>query len=119
MDRNNLTLVGKVGNKIKRAKNVNGGEYAWFPLYIENTSGATSVEANFHQGINVMVFKPNVLKYLDKVKLKQGNNVVIFGFISSFKQEVKGQTIVCNGVNANEVYVIKTRSDEDIINSNK
>lgn len=119
MDRNNLTLVGRIGNTIKRGKNVSGGEYVWFPLYIENTLGATSVEANYHQGINVMVFKQNVIKYLDKVKAHQGNTVIIFGFVSSFSQEIKGQKIVCNGVNANEVYVVKTRSDADIINSNK
>ena len=37
--------------------------------------------------------------------------------MSSFKQTINGKDIVANAVNANEVYVVKTKSDEEIINS--
>lgn len=109
MDRNELILVGRVGAAMKKSKTVSGGSYLWMPIEIENTQGATSTDNNFHQGINVMCFKPRVIEYLEKVGCRVGSRVIIFGFVSSFKQEVKGQTIVSNAVNANEIYVIKTQ----------
>jgi len=108
-DHNNLILVGRVGGKMKKGKSSSGGSYLWFPIEIENAQGATSTDNNFHQGINVMCFKPKVLEYLERVGFKVGNRVVIFGFVSSFRQEIKGKAIVSNAVNATEVYVIKTQ----------
>lgn len=117
MDRNNLTIVGRVGNTIKRAKNVNGGEYMWIPVEIQNTLGATSVNANFHQNLNCMIFNKRVIDYVDRVKLKVGAPILIFGYIAAFKQTIKGEDIVSHAINVTELYAIKTRSDEEIRNS--
>lgn len=118
MDRNEMILVGRIGSKIKSGKTVNGEPYIWLPVYLENRAGATSTENNFHQGLNIMCYKPNVIKYLEKVKAHQGNTVVIFGFVSSFRHTVKGKDMVLNAINATEIYVVKTKSDEEIVNKN-
>lgn len=118
MDRNEVVLVGKVGEKIKRCKTVHGQEYIWFPFEVENRKAANGATYNYHASINVMVFSQPLIKYLEKVRLKTGNTAVVFGFISSYVQEKKGSTLYMNGINADDVIVKKTRSDEDIINNN-
>lgn len=119
MDVNNVTLVGKVGERIKRDKTVHGQEYIWFPLEVENRKAATGSTYNYHASINIMVFSSPLIKYLEKVKLKTGNTIVVLGFISSYKQEKRGSIFYMNGINADDIIVKKTRSDEDIINSSK
>lgn len=118
MDRNEIILVGKCSYKYKEGKSVNGEPYLWFPMNVENKANTT--ENNFHQGLNIMVFKPNVINYLKKVGLRPGNHVVVFGFIAAFKQEIKGKAVVSHAINGVDVYVTKTRSDKDIFeNYNK
>ena len=117
MDRNLMILVGRIGGVIKKGKTVNGQTYIWMPVLIHNKDGATSTSNNFEQNLNVMCYKPAVIKYLEKVNAHTGDNVIIFGFLSSFKQEIKGKEIVANAVNGIEIYIIKTKSDEEIINS--
>ena len=107
MDRNEFILVGRIGNAIKKGKTVNGDDYIWMPVYLENRSGNTSTDNNFHQNINVMCYKKTVINYLEKVGAHTGNTVVIFGFVSSFRQEVNGKTLVANAINANEIYVVR------------
>lgn len=114
MDKNDLRLVGKIGYNYKITKAQNGKEYASFAIEVEARSNAQETENNYHQTIHVMCFKPNVVKYLKKVKARQGNNVIVFGFISSYPSEIKGKQIVANGVCATEIYVIKTMSDDEI-----
>lgn len=118
MDRNEVVLVGRIGEKIARKKTVHGQEYVWFPLEVENRKAAKGSANNYHASINVMVFSPALIQYLEKVKLKTGNTVAVFGFISSYKQEKKGSVQYMNGINADDIIVKKTRSDEDIINNN-
>jgi len=112
MDRNDLRLVGRVGDAFKRAKAQNGTEYIWFQLELEPKDNSTSVEKNQSQVINIMCFKKNVIKYVERVKMRAGNIVVIFGFVSCVKQIVKGSTYYSNAINANEIYVVKTKQDD-------
>ena len=111
MDRNDIRLVGRIGEIIKSGKTQSGGEYIWFPLEIEARANATSTDNNYHQKIHIMCFKKMVIDYLRRVNVKQGNTVVIFGFVSSFPSEIKGKDILVNAINANEIYVVKTRPD--------
>lgn len=109
MDRNDLRLVGRVYKAHKSGVAQNGSQYIWFLLELEPRANATSTDNNYHQLINIMCFKPNVIKYLEKVNMHEGNTVVIFGFISAFQNEIKGKQIIANAVNANEIYVVKTK----------
>lgn len=116
-DRNNLTLVGRIGDRMSKKKASNGSEFLWIPIRIQNTLGATSVDRNFNQELNVMVFNKKVIKYLEDVGARCGNNIIVFGYVAAFKHTVKGKDIVSNAINATEAYIIKTRSDEEIRNS--
>lgn len=111
MDRNDCRLVGRVGGRIKIDKTQNGGDYVWFPLEIEAKSNSYSTDNNYHQTIHIMCFKKIIIDYLRRVRIKQGNTVIIFGFVSSFQTEVKGESMYVNAVNANEIYVVKTKPD--------
>lgn len=119
MDRNEVVLVGKVGEKIKRYKTVHGQEYIWFPLELENRKAANGSTYNYNASINVMVFSSALIKYLEKVRLKTGNTICVFGFISSYKQEKNGTMQYMNGINADDVIVKKTRSDAEIREQNE
>lgn len=118
MDRNQITIVGRIGNRIKKAKTVNGDDYIWMPIYIENRAASDSTENNQTQGINVMCYKPQVIKYLERVKAHAGNTVVVFGFVSAFKTEINGKEIVAHAINGNEIYVVKTKADKEEVQTN-
>jgi hypothetical protein len=109
MDKNDLRLVGKMGGGFKKSNAQNGSEYIWFPLEIESRDTSNSTENNRYQRINIMCFKKHVIDYLTRVKAHTGNRVIVFGFISSYNGEINGKPMIFNGVNANEIYVIKTK----------
>lgn len=109
MDRNDCRFVGRIGSPIKKDKTQNGDDYMWFLLELESRANATSTENNYRQQINIMCFKGNVIKYLERIHAHQGNTVVIFGFVSAFPTEINGKQIVANGINANEIYVVQTK----------
>ena len=112
MDRNQLTLVGHVGDRVKFDRGTNGKEYIYFPLLVNARSTAKEYGYNHQQIIHVMCFKSNVLEYLKKVGIKSNSHVILFGFISSYMSEIKGKQLIENGVLANEVYIIKTKGEE-------
>lgn len=113
LNRNDCRFVGRIGSKKKDGKTVNGDAYIYFELEIEARSNANSTENNYHQRIPIMCFKPNVINYLKKVKARTGTPVVVFGFVSTYTDELKGITLKNNGINANEVYVVQTRPYND------
>lgn len=111
--KNDVVLVGKIGYNYKIAKAVNGNEYASFAIEIEAKENAKEYESNQQQTIHVACFKKHIVEYLKKIKAKRGNFAVVFGFVSSFPSEIKGQQILVNAINARQVFIIKTK-DEDI-----
>lgn len=112
MDFNQCIFVGRINGKIKEGKTQNGGSYIWMPLYIESRANANSTENNYHQIIHVMVFKKSVIDYMNSVGARSGNKVIVFGFVSSFPDEIKGKAVTVNAINANAVFVIKTKADK-------
>lgn len=113
MDRNDCRFVGRIGSSFKEGKTQNGGSYIWFPLELEAKANASSTDNNFRQSIHIMCFKKHVIDYLKRIRAHQGNTVVIFGFVSSFPDEIKGKNVVVNAINANEIYVVQTRPYND------
>lgn len=110
MDKNVCCFVGRIGSAIKKKTSRTGNPYVWFLVEIGARENATSTTHNQYQLINVMCFKKQVIDYFDKVKAHTGNMVVIFGFVSSVGVESKrGKSLVSNAVNANEIYIVKTR----------
>lgn len=118
MDRNQVTLVGQIAGKLVERKAKNGSTFVFFPLSLENRDAAADpIEANFRQDLHIMVFRKPLLDYLKRVNARAGNRIAVFGFMSAFKAEVNGKTIISNAINATDVVVAKTRSDEEIKNS--
>lgn len=113
MDRNDCRFVGRIGEKMKKGKTVNGEPYMYFDMNITSKYNANSTENNYEQNIPIMVFKSVVIKYLEKLKVHIGTPIVVFGFVSTYTDELRGITLKSNGINANEVYVIQTRPYND------
>lgn len=112
-DRNQLTLVGKIGGAFKEGKTKNGEAYIYFSLELQARQTQNSTENNQDQLLHIMCFRRAVIDYLRKVKAHTGNVVVIFGFITSFPDEVNGKAVRVNAINAHECFVIQTRPYND------
>ena len=83
----------------------------WFTLNVETRANANSTENNYYQTLHIMCFKKVVIDYLKRVNAHSGNTVIIFGFLSSFIDEARGKRSLVNAVNANKIYVVKTKVD--------
>lgn len=106
--KNIVFLVGQIVSTYKYGKSQNGNEYVSFVLLITQKADAHTTERQASNTVSVMCFKPNVIKYLKEVGVKYGSNVVINGFVSSYKKEIKGKEIVINTVTATDIYAITT-----------
>jgi hypothetical protein len=114
MDKNIVILQGRIGSVVKEGKTQNGNMFLYFGMDIESRSNATSTENNYKQTLKVMCFKPKVIEYLRKLKVHSGMHCIVFGFMSSFMDEVKGKPMLVNALNCNECYIIQMRPyDED------
>lgn len=113
MDKNQVVLQGRIGSVFKEGKTQSGTTFIYFGIDIESRANATSTDNNYSQTLKVMVFKPRVIEYLRRVKARTGNTVVVFGFLSSFYDEVNGRSILVNALNGNEVLVVKTKPDNE------
>ena len=109
MDKNIVVLQGRVGSVVKDGKTQSGSPFLYFGMDIESRSNANSTENNYRQTLKIMCFKPKVTDYLKRLKVHSGMPCIVFGFMSSFMDEVKGKSILVNALNANEVYIIQTR----------
>lgn len=110
-DFNMLFLIGRIGAAMKEGTASNGSKYLYFSIEIQSKQTATSVERNQYQTLHVMVFKKNVIDYLRKVGAKQGNTVIVKGYISAFPNTVNGKDLITNAITATEVYIVKVKSD--------
>lgn len=113
MDKNIVILQGRIGSVLKEGKTQNGGSFMYFGLDIESKANANSTENNYRQTLKIMCFKPKVVEYLKKIKAHTGTPCIVFGFMSSFYDEVHGKSVLVNALNANEVLCIQTRPYND------
>lgn len=110
-DFNMLFLIGRMGAAMKEGTAKNGSKYLYFSIEIHSKQTATSIERNQYQTLHVMVFRKQVIDYLRKVGAKQGNTVIVKGYISAFPNTVKGKDLITNAITASEVYVVKVKPD--------
>lgn len=106
--KNYVYLVGKIVSTYKFGRSQNGNEYVSFVLLVQGKTSATTTEHQATCTVSVMCFKPSTIKYLKEVGVKYGSNVIVDGFVSSYKKEIKGKEIVINTVTANDIYAILT-----------
>lgn len=108
---NRFYMAGIVDSDVKYDKTVNGERYAWFALSIENKQATNSTESNKHQNISIMVFQKKLIDYMKSVNLKRNDLCVVFGWVSAFMREIKGKEYAVNGINATQVFAVKTKKD--------
>lgn len=108
---NRFYMSGVVDSEVKYDKTVNGEQYAWFALSIENRQAANSTDSNRYQNVSIMVFQKKLIEYMKSVRLKRNDLCVVFGWVSSFSREIKGKNYAVNGVNATQVFAVKTKKD--------
>jgi len=103
MRKNECIILGQV-QKIKKKKTKDNEDYAYILMEIEPRSSD-----EFVNKVNVMVFKQNIIKYLENIKAHRGSSAIVFGFITSHPIIIKGQEVMVNSVVADTLYVIQTR----------
>lgn len=109
---NRFYLSGIVNTNIKYGTTVNGDTYAWFAVRLENKLGVSSTDYNYNQNLGVTVFNQNIIKYMKRVNMKRNDNVVVFGFLSAFTQQIKGDDYTGHGINATQLFVVKKAADD-------
>ena len=108
--RNEVILVGRIKDKVKYAMSQTGNEYSYIILDVENQNNASEVVAQYYQNLHVTCFKRPVVKYLKTVEAKGGNIVIVFGYVGSFTNEIKGKYLIQNTIIAKEIFVVKTKA---------
>lgn len=108
--RNEVILVGRIKDRLKYSMSQTGNEYVYFSLELENQNNAGEVDRQYYQTLHVTCFKRPVVKYLKSVEAKGGNIVIIFGYVGSFSNEIKGKYMIQNTIIAKEIFVVKTKA---------
>lgn len=110
-DFNLLILIGRIGAAMKEGTAKNGSRYLYFSIEIQSKQTANSIERNQYQTLHVMVFRKSVIDYLHKVNARQGNTVIVRGYVSAFPDNVNGKDVIVNAINGVECYVVKYNPD--------
>ena len=114
LGKNVVFLVGQVCSTYKFGRTQNDGkEYVSFVVNIKSKGDSSATEAMATTHVSVMCFKSNVIKYLRDVGVKYGSNVVIYGFVSSYRKEIKSKTVTLNTVTATDIYAIKSPYEQN------
>lgn len=103
MNKNEITLCGRIGSTFKEGRSVNGNRYIAMAMEIDN-------KGEFRNVVHILCFKAPVIDYLKKMKVREGTPIIVFGGVGSWGDEIKGTQIVQNAVFARQIYVIKTQA---------
>ena len=115
-DKNIVILEGVVGRDLKHGTASNGKKYVTFSLcvntFLRELHDDTESEHPMAY-IRVFVYNQRQLAYLDKVDLKCGNRVSIFGRLNSKVNEIKNKRIIQLNVVVRDITVSKRSADDD------
>lgn len=114
LGKNICFLSGQIAAPLKFGKAQNGNEYVSFVLEVQTKEDADVNEFQSNNKVSVMCFKSNIIKYIKEMGIGFATHVVLIGFISAYKKEIKGKLMVINTVTATDLYAIKTKNDERI-----
>ena len=105
-DTNEIKIVGRV-SRIKTAFSAKGEEYARITIAIEDPRNADEEgEYNRYNIIYVSAFKRHVLNAIRRENIRSGNRILLKGYLSSYKVQVRGTEIYMLGVVAREVELV-------------
>lgn len=111
-DKNIVLLEGIVGDDFKYGRTKEGKDFATFSLcinaYTKEFSDATE-RTHSQTYIRIFCYDKKQLEYLQRVNACRGNRASVFGRLSSFKNEYKGNTFMTNNVVCRDITIIKTK----------
>lgn len=108
-DFNSCFFVGRIASNVKYGTTQNGERFVGFLLNCQPAANANSSQNNQNQYISIRTFKPKVIRYLESIGAKMNDPCVVVGFVSSYRTEVRGKSLVANSINGNQIFIIKTR----------
>lgn len=116
LDKNIVLLEGIIGDDAKFGKTQEGKEYFTFSLcvnsFLKDMSDSTE-RTHSQVFIRIFVYDKKQIEYLHKVKAHRGQRASIFGRLSSFKNEYRGNTFVTMNVICRDINITKTKQEEN------
>jgi hypothetical protein len=108
-NKNIVILEGRVGNDLKYKKTKEGRVFATFTLEIDSFDKLLRDTTESHSivYIRIMVFDINIIRYMQRVKIKQGNIVNIFARLNNHIHEHKGETICLIDVVVRDLHLVQ------------
>ena len=107
-------LAGK--DDAKFGKTQEGKEYFTFSLcvnsFLKDMSDSTE-RTHSQVFIRIFVYDKKQIEYLHKVKAHRGQRASIFGRLSSFKNEYRGNTFMTMNVICRDINITKTKQEEN------
>ena len=113
LDKNIVLLEGLIGDDAKFGRTQDGKEYFTFSLCINSflKDMADSTERTHSQAfIRIFCYDKRQLEYLRKVNVHRGQRASVFGRLSSFKNEYKGNTFMTLNVICRDITIIQTKA---------
>lgn len=113
LDKNIVLLEGLIGDDAKFGRTQEGKEYFTFSLCVNSflKEMADNTERTHSQAfIRIFVYDKKQLEYLRKVNAHRGQRASVFGRLSSFKNEYKGNTFVTLNVICRDLSIVQTKA---------
>jgi len=114
MDKNIVLLEGTIADDAKFGKTKDGKEYFTCSLSVNMFAKemADSTERTHSQVyVRLFVYDKRHLEYLNKVKVKRGQRASVFGRLSSYRAEYKGNSYIALSVVCRDINIIKTKAE--------
>ena len=112
LDKNIVLLEGLIGDDAKFGKTQDGKEYFTFSLcvnsFLKDMSDSTE-RSHSQVFIRIFAYDKRQLEYLRKVKAHRGQRVSIFGRLSSYKTEYKGNSYITLTVICRDISIISSK----------
>lgn len=116
LDKNIVLLEGLIGDDARFGRTQEGKDFFTFSLCINSfiKEIADSTERTHSQTfVRVFVYSKEQLDYLRKVNAHRGQRVSIFGRLSSYKTEYKGNSYITLNVVCRDIAIIQRKKDEE------
>lgn len=116
LDKNIVMLEGIIGDDAKFGKTQEGKEYFTFSLCINSFMKeiADSTERTHSQAyIRIFCYDKKQLEYLRKVNAHRGQRASVFGRLSSYKTEYKGNAYITCNVICRDIMIIQTKPEKE------
>jgi len=113
-DKNIVMLEGVVGTDAKFGKTQDGKEYFTFSLCINSYDKemADSTERTHSQTyVRIFLYDRKQLDYVKRVNIHGNSRVYVYGRLSSFKNEYRGNTFMTLNVICRDIGLIKTKEE--------